>query len=115
MYLCIHFSNLQIVVALLFGSSVAKPTGNDPGVCSNVTLVSKQKVDCRQQQSIDECDQRNDAFVQIQCRGDGNRQFCYPTCNGASSESPNTSKFVGIMTQNLHANYFLSPPWRPSV
>ena len=111
MYLCIHFSNLQIVVALLFGSSVARPTGNDLD-CRNVSLVSKQVVDDREKGPV-ECVRSNDAYVQIQC--DGNGQSCYATCDGASSESPDTSKFVGIMTQNLHANYFLSSPCRPSV
>ena len=113
MYLCIRFSNLQIVVALLFGSSVARPTGNDLD-CKNVSLVSMQIVDGRKTGPVDGSAPPKDAYVQIQC--DGNGQSCYATCDGPSStESNNTSKFVGIMTQNLHANGFLSSPWRPSV
>ena len=43
---------------------MARPTGYDLD-CSNITLVSIQKVDCRQQESTDECDQPKDGYVRF--------------------------------------------------
>ena len=86
MYVCIHFSNLQIVVALLFGCSVTKPTG-----CKDVLLISYERRHCEPQggKSVDR-------YVQIQCDG----QSCNATCDGATSINPNTSKFVGVKAQS---------------
>ena len=86
--LCIYFSNPQIVIALLFGCSVA---------CKNVTLVSQGRIECRGEgpERL-----RSDAYIQIQCHG--NEQSCYATCDGATTNS-NTSKFVGVKTQSKPA------------
>ena len=82
MYVCIHFSNLQIVVALLFGCSVAKPTG-----CGkDVLLISYERTLCKHQ-GYDSVDR----YVQIQCDG----HSCNATCDGATSGENSTSKFVG--------------------
>ena len=86
-FLCIYFSNPQIVIALLFGCSVA---------WKDCTLFSKERMDCRNKNS-------NwtylDAYIQIQCHGNG--QSCNATCDGATSDQDaNTSKFVGVKTQS---------------
>ena len=86
---CIHFSNPQIVIALLFSCSMA---------CQNCTLLSQERMDCREKNLI----WKNlDAYIQIQCHGNG--QSCNATCDGATSKNPNTSKFVGVKTQSKPA------------
>ena len=91
---CIYFSNPQIVIALLFGCSVA---------CRDGTLLSQERMDCRHKNP----DWVNlDAYIQIQCHG--NEQSCYATCDGAISENNNTSKFVGVKTQS-------KPAWQLSL
>ena len=89
MYVCIHFSNLQIVVALFFGCSVTKPTG-----CrKDVSLISYERMNCHRQ---DGRERSVDRYVQIQCDG----QSCNATCDGAISKRNNTSKFVGVKAQS---------------
>ena len=39
-----------------------------------------------------------DAYIQIRCHG--NERSCNATCDGATSEEDNTSKFVGVKTQS---------------
>ena len=99
MYVCIHFSNLQIVVAILFGCSVTKPTG-----FKNDLLISYERRHCQLQgyESVDR-------YVQIQCDG----QSCNATCDGATSKNNHTSTFVGVKTQSKPAwQLFLFLPKR---
>ena len=99
MYVCILFSNLQIVVALLFGCSVTKPTGSKDDL-----LISYERMDCEPQgvKSVDR-------YVQIQCDG----QSCNATCDGATSANNHTSKFIGVKTQSKLAwQLFLFLPKR---
>ena len=100
MYACIHFSNLQIVVALLFGCSVTKPTG----YVKDVLLISYERTLC-EHQGYDSVDR----YVQIQCDG----QSCNATCDGETSGNNHTSKFLGVKTQSKPAwKLFLLLPKR---
>ena len=96
--LCIYFSNPQIVIALLFGCSVA---------CRIGTLTSRRRLDCRREDEPRYG--KLDAFIQIRCHG--NEQTCYATCDGATTNS-NTSKSVRVRTHslNLHGHNFLFSP-----
>ena len=101
MYVCILFSNLQIVVALLFGCSVTKPTG-----CKDDLLISYERMNCPLQYGSE---MRVDRYVQIQCDG----QSCNATCDGGTSENNHTSKFVEVKTQSKPAwQLFLFLPKR---
>ena len=84
--LCIYSSNPQIVIALLFGCSVA---------CRNGTLHSRRRVDCRRQNQPKYG--KLDAYIQIRCHGNG--QSCYATCDGATSSNSNTGKSVRVRTR----------------
>ena len=78
--------NLQIVVALLFGCSVTKCTGNDLD-CKNVSLISYERRSCENKGH-----ETVDRYFQIQCDG----QSCNATCDGPTSQNPNTSKSVRV-------------------